>query len=133
MFASPYLRRRVTALSTLVCLVALALLALPGSSSGARPAHQHVVLPGETLWGIASATYGGDGRLVALDLVDALEQSAGTYEGDVAGFIGRALPLIGDLAPVVPASASALRRARLHALTGGGEATDGRAVLRVAG
>ena len=44
----------------IVCLVALALLALPGSSSGARPARQHVVLPGETLWGIASAAYGGD-------------------------------------------------------------------------
>ena len=53
--------------------------------------------------------------------------------GDVAGFIGRALPLVADLAPAMPASASALRRARLHALAGGGEATDGRAVLRVAG
>jgi LysM repeat protein len=60
MFASPYLRRRACALAVLVCLVALALLALPGSSSGARPARQHVVLPGETLWGIASAAYGGD-------------------------------------------------------------------------
>ena len=53
--------------------------------------------------------------------------------GDVAGFIGRALPLVTDLAPAMPASASALRRARLHALAGGGEVTDGRAVLRVAG
>jgi LysM repeat protein len=60
MFASPYLRRRVSALATLVCLVALGLLALPGSSSGARPARQHIVLPGETLWAIASAAYGGD-------------------------------------------------------------------------
>jgi hypothetical protein len=33
----------------------------------------------------------------------------------------------------MPASASALRRARLHALNGGGQVTDGRAVLRVAG
>ena len=33
----------------------------------------------------------------------------------------------------LPASAGALRRARLHALNGGGEVTDGRAVLRVAG
>jgi hypothetical protein len=73
------------------------------------------------------------GRLVALDLVDALEQSAGAYAGDVAGFIGRALPLVTDLAPAKPVSASALRRARLHALAGGGEVTDGRAVLRVAG
>lgn len=73
------------------------------------------------------------GKLVALDLADALEQSAGIYAGDVAGFIGRALPLVTDLAPAMPATASALRRARLHALAGGGEATDGRAVLRVAG
>jgi hypothetical protein len=72
------------------------------------------------------------GRLVSLELADAIEQSAGTYDGDVAGFIGRALPIVSDLVPV-PASASALRRARLHALAGGGEATDGRAVLRVAG
>ena len=54
------LRRRAVALAALVCIVAFALLALPGSSSGARPARQHVVLPGETLWGIASAAYGGD-------------------------------------------------------------------------
>ena len=71
------------------------------------------------------------GRLVSLDIADALEESAGTYAGDVAGFIGRALPIV-ELLPL-PASASALRRARLHALAGGGEATDGRAVLRVAG
>ena len=44
----------------IVSIVSLALLALPGSSSGARPAHQHVVLPGDTLWGIASEAYGGD-------------------------------------------------------------------------
>ena len=69
------------------------------------------------------------GRLVSLDLADAIEESAGFYDGDVAGFIGRALPIIVPL----PASADALRRARLHALTGGGEVTDGRAVLRVAG
>ena len=60
MFASPYLRRRIAALSTFVCLVALALLVLPGASSGARPDRQHLVLPGETLWGIAEASYGGD-------------------------------------------------------------------------
>ena len=72
------------------------------------------------------------GRLVALDLADALDETAGSYDGDVAGFIGRALPIVTDLVPL-PASAGALRRARLHALAGGGEATDGRAVLRVAG
>jgi LysM repeat protein len=60
MFASPYGRRRASALSLIVCIVALALLALPGSSSGAHPPRQHVVLPGETLWAIASSTYGGD-------------------------------------------------------------------------
>ena len=69
------------------------------------------------------------GRLVSLDLVDAIEESAGFYDGDVAGFIGRALPIVVPL----PATAGSLRRARLHALTGGGEVTDGRAVLRVAG
>jgi LysM repeat protein len=60
MFASPYLRRRASALSVIVCIIALALLALPGSSSGAHPAREHVVLPGETLWAIASAAYGRD-------------------------------------------------------------------------
>ena len=83
------------------------------------------VLPGGGEGGNAPWT----GRLVPLDLADAIEESAGFYDGDVAGFIGRALTIV-DLAP---AAASALRRARLHAVTGGGEATDGRAVLRVAG
>ena len=83
------------------------------------------VLPGGGEGGSAPWT----GRLVPLDLADAIEESAGFYDGDVAGFIGRALTIV-DLAPV---AASALRRARLHAVTGGGEATDGRAVLRVAG
>jgi hypothetical protein len=73
------------------------------------------------------------GTLVALDLVAALEQTAGSYSGDVAGFIGRALPLVEELQTPAPASAGALRRARLHALNGGGELTDGRAVLQVAG
>jgi hypothetical protein len=73
------------------------------------------------------------GKLVALDLIDAIADSAGTYEGDVAGFIGRALPIVATMQPPLPASAGALRRASLHALNGGGEVTDGRAVLRVAG
>jgi LysM repeat protein len=62
MFASPYLRRRIAAFCAIGCIVALALLALPGASSGARPESRHVVLPGETLWGIASAAYGGDAQ-----------------------------------------------------------------------
>jgi hypothetical protein len=86
------------------------------------------VLPGGAEGGEAPWT----GRLVALDLIDAIEQSAGSYDGDVAGFIGRALPIVA-IEPPLPASASALRRARLRALNGGGEVTDGRAVLRVAG
>jgi hypothetical protein len=87
------------------------------------------VLPGGAEGGKAPWT----GKLVAADVVDALARSAGTYEGDVAGFIGRALPIVAAIQPPMPASASALRRARLHALTGGGEATEDRAVLRVAG
>ena len=66
MFASPYLRRRASALAVIVCLFALALLVLPGASSGAssgaHPARVHVVQPGETLWGIAGAEYGGDAQ-----------------------------------------------------------------------
>ena len=50
------------------------LIALPGGAEG-----------GEAPW---------TGKLVALDLVDALADSAGSYEGDVAGFIGRALPIV---------------------------------------
>ena len=87
------------------------------------------VLPGGAQGGEAPWT----GKLVALDLIDALAHSAGSYDGDVAGFIGRALPIVAAVQPPVAASASALRRARLHALSGGGEVTDGRAVLRVAG
>jgi LysM repeat protein len=62
MFASPYLRRRASALSVVVCLVVITLLALPGSSSGAHPPRVHVVQPGETLWAIAGNAYGGDAQ-----------------------------------------------------------------------
>jgi len=58
MFASPYLRRRASALTLIVCILALALLVLPGASSGAHPARVHTVQPGETLWAIAGAEYG---------------------------------------------------------------------------
>jgi LysM repeat protein len=62
MFASPYLRRRASALSAVVSLIALVLLVLPGASSGAHPPRVHVVLPGETLWSIAGDSYGGDAQ-----------------------------------------------------------------------
>ena len=175
MFASPYLRRRASALAVLVCLVALGLLALPGSSSGARPARQHVVLPGETLWGIAGAAYGGDTRFprpgdrarqssaqradragpAAGAAMSALQRAArrrrggqrrpgrggssrstsstrsrtarARYDGDVAGFIGRALPIVdggaaadaglGQRAPP-RAAACARRRRRGHGRPG---------------
>jgi LysM repeat protein len=71
MFASPHVRRRASALVIIVCILALALLALPGSSSGAHPARAHVVLPGETLWGIASAEYGGDAQSHVEAIADA--------------------------------------------------------------
>jgi nucleoid-associated protein YgaU len=72
MFASPYLRRRASALLVVVSLFVLALLALPGSSSGAHPTRVHVVQPGETLWAIASAEYGGD----AQDHVEAIAHAS---------------------------------------------------------
>ena len=60
--------------------------------------------------------------------MSALRVLPGGGEGGTAPWTGRLVPL--DLAP---AAAGALRRARLHAVDGGGEVTDGRAVLRVAG
>jgi LysM repeat protein len=71
MFASPYLRRRASALSVIVCLVVITLLALPGSSSGAHPPRVHTVLPGETLWDIAARAYGGDAQSHVSAIADA--------------------------------------------------------------
>jgi nucleoid-associated protein YgaU len=71
MFASPYIRRRASALGLIVSILALALLALPGSSSGAHPAREHVVRPGETLWAIAGAEYGGDAQTHVQAIADA--------------------------------------------------------------
>ena len=85
---------------------------------------------------LAGGAEGGEapwtGRLVPLDLVDGLAHSAGTYDGDVAASSAARCRSSRRSSPHA-ASASALRRARLHALSGGGEVTDGRAVLRVAG
>ena len=62
MFASPFVRRRLTALSTIIAVLALLVLVLPSTSDGARSARRHTVRPGETLWSIASLEYGGDPR-----------------------------------------------------------------------
>lgn len=71
MFASPYIRRRASALCVIVCIFALALLVLPGSSAATHPAREHVVRPGETLWAIASAEYGGDAQSHVESIADA--------------------------------------------------------------
>jgi LysM repeat protein len=77
MFATPHIRRRASALTALLCAIALALLILPGASSGAHPAREHVVKPGETLWAIASAEYGGDAqsRISAIASANHLESA----------------------------------------------------------
>jgi LysM repeat protein len=71
MFASPHLRRRASALLVVLGALALLLLLLPGSSSGAHPPREHVVLPGETLWSIASSAYGGDAQSHVRSIADA--------------------------------------------------------------
>jgi hypothetical protein len=63
MFASPrYAVRRLIAVSLLVLAFAVGALLAASPSESARLPQHHVVLPGETLWGIASASYGGDPR-----------------------------------------------------------------------
>jgi nucleoid-associated protein YgaU len=71
MFASNHIRRRASAFCVIVCIFALALLALPGSSSGAHQAREHVVQPGETLWAIAGSEYGGDAQSHVQAIADA--------------------------------------------------------------
>jgi LysM repeat protein len=63
MFAQPIHRtRRVVAVGMLLIAFLIGALLAAGPSDGARLASSHQVRPGETLWSIASAAYGGDPR-----------------------------------------------------------------------
>ena len=63
MFAQPIHRtRRVVVVGMLLIAFLIGALLAAGPSDGARLASSHQVRPGETLWSIASATYGGDPR-----------------------------------------------------------------------
>jgi hypothetical protein len=62
MFATPYARRRLTALLVLALAALAVSYLLPSPSDGARVARTHLVQPGETVWGITAAAYGGDPR-----------------------------------------------------------------------
>jgi len=63
MFAQPIHRtRRVVAVGMLLIAFLIGALLAAGPSDGARLASTHQVRPGETLWSIASASYGGDPR-----------------------------------------------------------------------
>jgi LysM repeat protein len=54
--------RRVVVVGMLVLAFLIGALLAAGPSDGARVATSHQVRPGETLWSIASTTYGGDPR-----------------------------------------------------------------------
>jgi LysM repeat protein len=63
MFASPrYAARRLVAVSLLLLAFAVGALLAASPSESARVPQHHIVLPGETLWSIASVSYGGDPR-----------------------------------------------------------------------
>lgn len=63
MFASPlHNTRRVVVVGMLVIAFLIGALLAASPSQSARLASSHEVRPGETLWSIASTTYGGDPR-----------------------------------------------------------------------
>jgi LysM repeat protein len=63
MFAQPiHVTRRIVVIGMLVVAFLIGALLAAGPSDGARLASSHDVRPGETLWSIASTTYGGDPR-----------------------------------------------------------------------
>ena len=64
MFAQALLpnTRRVIVIGMLAIAFLIGVLLAAGPSDGARLASSHQVRPGETLWSIASSTYGGDPR-----------------------------------------------------------------------
>ena len=63
MFASSFHNtRRVVVVGMLVIAILIGALLAAGPSQSARLATSHEVRPGETLWSIASTTYGGDPR-----------------------------------------------------------------------
>jgi LysM repeat protein len=63
MFAQPiHTTRRIVVIGMLVVAFLVGALLAAGPSDGARLASSHEVRPGETLWSIASSTYGGDPR-----------------------------------------------------------------------
>ena len=57
MFASPYTRRRFTAISAALLAAAVLMLGFTPSSPGASRPHPYTVRSGDTLWSIAARHY----------------------------------------------------------------------------